>query len=102
MAKPLRVLLADDERPARRFLANALKAFPDVEIVAEAATGAEALDLIEQHKPDLALLDLNMPETTGLEVARLVRARATPLIAFVTAHDEFAVHAFELNAIDYL
>ena len=102
MPRPLRVVLADDERPARRFLANLLKTFPDVEIVAEGASGREAVKLIEKHKPDLALLDVNMPEVDGLNVARLVRAHAIPSIAFVTAHDEFAVQAFELNAIDYL
>ena len=102
MPKLLRVVLADDERPARRFLINLLNTFPDVEIVGEAANGTEAIDLIETHKPDLALLDLNMPEAGGLDVARLVKAGATPSIAFVTAYDEFAVQAFELNAIDYL
>ncbi len=98
----LRVVLADDERPARRFLINLLKTFPDVEVVGEAANGADAIDLIETQKPDLALLDLNMPEAGGLDVARLIKAGATPSIAFVTAYDEFAVQAFELNAIDYL
>lgn len=102
MPKLLRVVLADDERPARRFLINLLKTFPDVEVVGEAASGTEAIDLIESEKPDLALLDLNMPEAGGLDVARLVKAGATPSIAFVTAYDEFAVQAFELNAIDYL
>ena len=98
----LRVVLADDERPARRFLINLLKTFPDVAVVGEAANGKDAIDLIERQKPDLALLDLNMPEAGGLDVARLVKAGATPSIAFVTAYDEFAVQAFELNAIDYL
>ncbi|MGE3491320.1 MAG: LytR/AlgR family response regulator transcription factor [Vicinamibacterales bacterium] len=102
MPKLLRVVLADDERPARRFLINLLKTFPDVEVVGEAASGTDAIDLIETQKPDLALLDLNMPEAGGLDVARLVKAGATPSIAFVTAYDEFAVQAFELNAIDYL
>lgn len=102
MPRLLRVVLADDERPARRFLANLLKTFPDVEIVAEGASGREAVKLIERHKPDLALLDVNMPEVDGLNVARLVRAHAIPSIAFVTAHDEFAIQAFELNAVDYL
>lgn len=102
MPKLLRVVLADDERPARRFLINLLKTFPDVEVVGEAANGKNAIDLIESQKPDLALLDLNMPEAGGLDVARLVKAGATPSIAFVTAYDAFAVQAFELNAIDYL
>lgn len=102
MATPLRVVLADDERPARKFLAKLLLAIPDVEIAGEASNGRDAIELIERAKPDLALLDLNMPEVDGLGVARLVKAGATPSIAFVTAHDEFAVQAFELNAIDYL
>jgi two-component system LytT family response regulator len=100
--KILRVLLADDERPARRFLTTLLKRCADVDIVGEAATGREALEMIEQRKPDLALLDLQMPELGGLEVTRLLKAGAAPMIAFVTAFDEFAVQAFELNAVDYL
>lgn len=102
MAGPLRVLIADDERPARRFLANLLAGVPDVELVAEAANGQEAVALIERIRPDLALLDMQMPELGGLDAARLVSAGATPAIAFVTAFDEFAVQAFELNAVDYL
>ena len=102
MMKPLRVVLADDERPARRFLVNLLHSFPDVEVVGEAGNGREAIDLIESERPDLALLDLQMPETGGLDVARLLKAGVTRSIAFVTAHDESAVEAFELNAIDYL
>ena len=102
MPRRLRVVLADDERPARRFLINLLESFPDVAIVGEAGNGKEAIDLIEARRPDLALLDLHMPETGGLDVARLLKAGATPSIAFVTAHDDFAIQAFELNAIDYL
>jgi two-component system, LytTR family, response regulator len=98
----LRVILADDERPARKFLANLLKECPNVEIVGEAANGKQALALIEDKKPDLALLDLQMPELGGLDVARMLKAGTTPVIAFVTAFDEFAVQAFELNAVDYL
>ena len=98
MTRKLRVVLADDERPARRFLVNLLRSFPDVEVVGEAGNGKEAIDLIESERPDLALLDLHMPETGGLDVARLVKAGATPSVAFVTAHDDFAIQAFELNA----
>lgn len=102
MTKPLRVLLADDERPARRFLARLLASFPGVEIVGEASNGREAVDLIEQLKPGLALMDLQMPELGGLDAARLLESGAAPMIAFVTAYDEYAVQAFELNAVDYL
>ena len=98
----LKVLIADDERPARRFLANLLATMPDVELVGEASNGREAVELIEALRPDLALLDLQMPELGGLDAARLVSAGATPAIAFVTAFDEFAVQAFDLNAVDYL
>lgn len=98
----LRILIADDERPARKFLANLLASLPDVDVVAEASNGREAVDLIEQLRPDLALLDLQMPELGGLDAARLVSAGALPAIAFVTAFDEYAVQAFELNAVDYL
>ena len=98
----LRVLIADDERPARLFLAALLRSVPDVTVVAQAANGAEAIQLIEQHKPDLALLDLQMPEIDGLGVVRLLRRKFLPLVVFVTAYDEYAVKAFELNAVDYL
>jgi two-component system LytT family response regulator len=98
----LRVVIADDERPARMFLAAQLRALGDVTILAQAANGAEAIQLIEQHRPELAVLDLQMPEVDGLGVVRLLRRRFLPLVVFVTAHDEYAVKAFELNAVDYL
>jgi two-component system LytT family response regulator len=98
----LRVLVADDERPARRFLADLLKALPGIELAGEAAGGEEAVALIEAERPDLALLDLQMPEVTGLDVVRRVSKSALPLVAFVTAFDDHAIEAFELNAVDYL
>ncbi len=102
MDTKLRIVIADDERPARAFLAELLKAFPDVDVVGEATNGSEAVELIEKKRPDLALLDLQMPEVDGLGVVRLIRKDRLPLIAFVTAYDEYAVRAFELNAVDYL
>ncbi len=98
----LRVVVADDERPARAFLVSLLRGCPDVEVVGEAADGAAAVALIERARPDLALLDLQMPELDGLGVVRLLRRDALPLVAFVTAYDAHAVRAFELNAVDYL
>jgi two-component system LytT family response regulator len=95
-------MIADDERPARSFLASMLRSFDDVEIVGEASNGSEAVEIIEREKPDLALLDLQMPELDGLGVVRLLRKDATPLVGFVTAYDEYAVRAFEVNAVDYL
>jgi two-component system, LytTR family, response regulator len=98
----LRVMIADDERPARAFLARLLRECADVELVGEAAGGAEAVALIERSAPDLALLDLQMPEVDGLAVVRLVERQYLPLFAFVTAHDAYAVRAFEMNAVDFL
>jgi len=98
----IRVLIADDERPARSFLASILRSFEDVDLVGEATNGTEALGMIEEDPPDLALLDLQMPEIDGLGVVRRLSPQPIPLIAFVTAYDEHAVDAFELNAIDYL
>jgi two-component system, LytTR family, response regulator len=98
----LRVVIADDERPARSFLAALLRSFEDVVIVAEAASGKEALAAIERERPDLALLDLQMPEIDGIGVVRMLKKHEMPLVAFVTAYDEYAVQAFELNAVDYL
>jgi two-component system LytT family response regulator len=98
----MRVVLADDERPARSFLAALLRSHSDVTIVGQATNGAEAIQLIEQHRPDVALLDLQMPEVDGLSVVRLLKRRSLPLVIFVTAYDEYAVKAFELNAVDYL
>jgi len=98
----LRVVIADDERPARSFLAALLRSFEDVVIVAEAETGKEAVAAIERERPDLALLDLQMPELDGIGVVRMLKKTDMPLIAFVTAYDEYAVRAFEVNAVDYL
>ena len=98
----LRVVIADDERPARAFLKASLQDFENVEIVGEAENGAEAIEIIKEVQPDLALLDLQMPEVSGLEVVQMLKKSQMPLVAFVTAYDEYAVQAFEVNAIDYL
>lgn len=98
----LRVIIADDERPAREFLKSILREFEQVELVGEAENGADAVELIKAVKPDLAILDLKMPEVSGLDAVKMLRRSQMPLVAFVTAHDEFAVQAFELNAVDYL
>jgi two-component system LytT family response regulator len=98
----LRVVIADDERPARSFLAALLRSFEDVVIVAEAESGEEAVAAIERERPDLALLDLQMPELDGIGVVRMLKKDTMPLVAFVTAYDEYAVRAFEVNAVDYL
>lgn len=98
----LRVIVADDERPARHFLATMLRSFEDVDIVGEAKSGKETMRLIEQTQPDLAFLDLQMPEMDGLSIVRSLRQGRIPLVAFVTAFEEHAVSAFEIEALDYL
>ena len=102
MSAKLRIVVADDERPARSFLVALLRSFEDVQVIGEAKSGMEAVALIEGGKPDLALLDWQMPELDGIGVVRMLRKEAMPLVAFVTAYDEFAVKAFEVNAVDYL
>ncbi len=102
MTMTLRVIVADDERPARQFLVSTLRAFEDVDIVGEAQSGKETMRLIEHTQPDLALLDLQMPEMDGLSIVRSLRHGRIPLVAFVTAFDEYAVSAFEIEALDYL
>jgi two-component system LytT family response regulator len=102
MTECIRVIVADDERPARSFLTSMLRRRPDIEIVGEAETGAEAVALIERERPDLAFLDLQMPELDGLGVVRVLKRKHMPLIVFVTAYEEYALRAFELNAVDYL
>jgi len=98
----IRILIADDERPAREYLKRLLAEFDDVDLFGEAESGTEALEAIKSLKPDLALLDLQMPEMSGIEVVRQLRKTQMPLVAFVTAFDDYAVQAFELNAVDYL
>ena len=103
MSAALRVVVVDDERPARSFLTSMLRLIEDVTLVGEAASGREAIILIEREQPDLALLDLQMPELDGMGVVRALQARRrAPLVAFVTAYDEHAIAAFEVNALDYL
>lgn len=98
----IRTVIADDERNARDFLKGLLEEFSSVELVGEAANGLEALKIIRARSPDLVLLDLEMPELSGFEVVRQLTAEETPLIAFVTAFDDHAIKAFEVNAVDYL
>lgn len=95
------MLVVDDERPARMRLIRLLQEFADVTIVGEAANGLEALAQVETLRPDVIFLDIEMPGLSGLEVARALPAHG-PRVVFATAYDEFAVKAFEANAIDYL
>ncbi len=102
VATKLRVVVADDERPARAVLAKLLRSFGDVELVGEAENGVAMVELIEHADPDLALIDLQMPGLDGLGVAKKFKSADRPLIVFVTAHDQYAIGAFEVQALDYL
>lgn len=99
----MRVVVVDDEAPARRKLVRFVRESDGVELVGEAATGSEALDMIAATRPDLVFLDVQMPELDGVRIAEALAAQAhAPRIVFVTAYDAHAVRAFELDALDYL
>lgn len=103
MAETLRTLIVDDEPLALERMQVLCRDLPEVEVAGTALDGAEALRLIGALSPDLILLDMTMPEIDGLGVARsLARADNPPAVVFVTAHDNFAVEAFDLEAVDYV
>lgn len=97
----MRVLIVDDERPARDKLRRMLELEPGITAIDEARDGIEALERLPSFAPDVLLLDIQMPEISGLDVAASLPA-AAPLVVFVTAYDEYALRAFDANAIDYL
>lgn len=98
----LKTLIVDDEPLAREGLKMLLAADSDVSSVAEARNGVEAVEIIRDTHPDLVFLDVQMPDMDGLSVVKTIGAEHMPVIVFVTAHDRYAIHAFEANAIDYL
>ena len=98
----LKTLIVDDEALARRGLRHRLAGIEDIRLVGEAKNGREALKLIEELGPDLVFLDIQMPGMDGFDVLRSLDRDDMPTIVFVTAFDEFAVQAFEANALDYL
>ena len=100
--KILKTLIVDDESLARRGLAHRLKNIADIELIGEARNGREALKLIDEKKPDLVFLDIQMPGISGFEVVQQLDVETMPVILFLTAYDEFAVRAFEVNALDYI
>ncbi len=98
----LRAIIADDEPLARERVRTLLAEEADVEIVAECANGAQALKALQEHHPDLLFLDVQMPRVNGFEVLEALGADQIPAVIFTTAHDEHAIRAFEVNALDYL
>ena len=98
----LKVIIVDDEPLARRGLRLRLEHLGGVEVVAECGNGREAKEQILALKPDVAFLDIQMPGVTGLELVQLLPKEEIPQIVFVTAYDQYAVEAFEVNAVDYV
>ncbi|HEV7923150.1 MAG TPA: LytTR family DNA-binding domain-containing protein [Thermoanaerobaculia bacterium] len=99
---PIRALIADDEPLARTRIRLLLKDHPDVEVVAECSNGREAAQLMRQEKPGLLFLDIEMPDLGGFDALEETAGMVEPVVIFVTAHEEFALDAFEANAVDYL
>jgi two-component system response regulator LytT len=101
---PMNTIIVDDERPARDELAFLLKSLPDVTLVAQGKNGLEAVALVKEHAPDLLFLDVQMPGLDGFGVIKKLVERKLPLpqIIFATAYDHYAVHAFEVSAVDYV
>ena len=102
MATALRTLIVDDEPVARRVVRRALARHDDVDIIAEAVDGQDALRAIESLLPDLVFMDVQMPGMSGLEALAIASRTIVPLVVFVTAFDEFAIKAFDHAAIDYI
>lgn len=100
----LRALVVDDEPTARRGLRMLLAKDPEIAVVGEAGDGAQAVELITSLQPEVVFLDVQMPEADGFEVLRRINGsqRTSPIVVFITAYDEYALKAFEVNAVDYL
>jgi two-component system, LytTR family, response regulator len=98
----LRLLIVDDEPLIRDGIRNGLSTIDGIEIAGECESGAQAVAMIHSASPDLVLLDVQMPDGTGLDVVNQIGPERMPAVIFVTAYDEYAVQAFELNAVDYL
>ena len=101
-APPIKAVIADDEALARDAIRLRLANEPDIDIVGEAADGTEAVELVRARQPDLLFLDVQMPVMDGFEVIEKVSADHLPIVVFVTAHDQYALKAFETHALDYL
>lgn len=100
MDKKIRTVIIDDENLARKIVKAYLRNYADIEIIAECSNGFEAIKVINEMKPDLIFLDIQMPKLTGFEMLELLDK--PPVIIFTTAYDQYALKAFEVNAVDYL
>ncbi|CAN5743148.1 LytTR family DNA-binding domain-containing protein [soil metagenome] len=102
LTNPIRILIADDEPPARRRIRALLEQQLDVQVVGEARSGREAIAAIAELRPELVFLDVQMPEGDGFEVVRTVGVDRMPVVVFATAYNEHALRAFDAHALDYL
>src|SRR5215831_9025825 len=100
ISKKIRAVIVDDEELARQVLREFLARHTDIELIAECANGFEAVKTVAERKPDLVFLDIQMPKLDGFEVLELIGGDTT--VIFVTAHDNYAIRAFEVHAVDYL
>jgi two-component system, LytTR family, response regulator len=100
--KKIRILVADDEPLARRGVRQLLAGYEDMTVVGECRNGPDTVRGLEMLSPDLLFLDIQMPVMDGFEVIRTMGAHRMPIVVFVTAHDNFAIQAFETHALDYL
>src|SRR6476660_2424210 len=98
----VRTLIVDDEPIARRRLRSLLADEPDIDVIGEASNGTEAVRAIATDRPDLVFLDVQMPGLDGFEVLRATSGIYQPFVVFITAHDEHAIRAFDVQAVDYL
>ncbi|MGD0815508.1 MAG: LytTR family DNA-binding domain-containing protein [Verrucomicrobiota bacterium] len=98
----IRSLIVDDEPLARKRIAGFLNDMPDMAVIGECSTGREAIKLIREQLPDLLFLDIQMPEVGGFDVLQEIDQEKMPIIIFTTAHDEHALRAFDVHALDYL
>ncbi|WKZ66112.1 MAG: LytTR family DNA-binding domain-containing protein [Flavobacteriales bacterium] len=100
--KHIRTLIVDDEPAARARLAKLLAQDTEVELIGECRNGQEAVEAVQKHRPDLLFLDVQMPSLNGLETVDRIAGDRMPFVVFVTAHDRYALKAFDVNAVDYL
>src|SRR5437660_11645068 len=102
MVPEIRTIIADDENLARQKLRILLAAEPGLRIVAECKNGRETLEALQAYRPDMLMLDVQMPDVDGFELLKCVPSEQMPIVIFTTAYDQYAIRAFEAHALDYL
>jgi two-component system LytT family response regulator len=100
--RTIRTIVVDDEPAARSRIARLLGQDPEMEVISECRNGNEAIEAVRKHRPDLMFLDVQMPQMNGFDVVSGVGRERMPFVVFVTAHDRYALKAFDVEAVDYL